>query len=297
MINGTPTLMATPFARLPESYHFKGEPTEWVKMTRPGQRLSSFFEGPCFDDDGNLWLVDIPYGRLFKINPQGIFDLAYAYDGEPHTIKHSTEQGFLLTDYKKGLLKFDPQKGKMDVLYNNLDGQPFLGLSDLIIAENGDVWFTDSGRTSLSDPRGRLYRYHPDTGMEMVLDMIPYPNGVTLLQDQSNVLVAATRANAIWKLSSQRPASGPPMVGTWVQLSGGLGPDGMATSKTGYIAVAQAQAGRAYVFDAWGDPVCTVKVPEGSWTTAVTFDPQRPERLMIVEAQTATIYETILDLP
>jgi hypothetical protein len=39
------------------------------------------------------------------------------------------------------------------------------------------------------------------------------------------------------------------MVGTWVQLSGGLGPDGLAVNADGFVAVAHGQAGRAWVFD------------------------------------------------
>ena len=39
------------------------------------------------------------------------------------------------------------------------------------------------------------------------------------------------------------------MVGTFIQLSGGLGPDGLASNSLGWLAVAQAQAGRSYLFD------------------------------------------------
>ncbi len=50
--------------RLPDDLHYQGEPNEWVRITRPGQRLHSFIEGAAFDREGNLWLVDVPYGRI-----------------------------------------------------------------------------------------------------------------------------------------------------------------------------------------------------------------------------------------
>ena len=53
--------------------------------------------------------------------------------------------------------------------------------------------------------------------------------------------------------------------------------------------MAQAQAGRAYVFDALGDPVADVRLPEGLWTTSVTFHPDKQTRLYIVDAQTGTV--------
>ena len=60
-------------------------------------------------------------------------------------------------------------------------------------------------------------------------------------------------------------------------------------------AVAQAQAGRAYVFDALGDPVAEVRLPEGLWTTSVAFHPDRPGRLYIVDAQFGAVFTC--DLP
>lgn len=75
------------FTRLPQDLHWTGEPTDWVRATRPGQRLHSFLEGPCFDADGHLWLVDVPYGRLFRIAPDGSWQLAFQYDGEPHALR------------------------------------------------------------------------------------------------------------------------------------------------------------------------------------------------------------------
>ena len=82
------------------------------------------------------------------------------------------------------------------------------------------------------------------------------------------------------------------MVGTFLRLSGGLGPDGLATNDRGWLAVAQAQAGRAYVFDALGDPVAEVRLPEGLWTTSVTFHPDNQTQLHIVDAQTGTVFAT-----
>jgi gluconolactonase len=61
-------ISAEVFATLPASLHYRGEPNEWVRVTRPGQKLHSFLEGPAFDADGNLWCVDVPYGRIFRID-------------------------------------------------------------------------------------------------------------------------------------------------------------------------------------------------------------------------------------
>ncbi len=85
------------------------------------------------------------------------------------------------------------------------------------------------------------------------------------------------------------------MVGVFAHLAGGLGPDGLATNSQGWLAVAQAQAGRAFVFDAMGDLLANIHLPQGLWTTSVTFHPENSNRLYIVDAQMGAIYTA--DLP
>jgi gluconolactonase len=69
----------------------------------------------------------------------------------------------------------------------------------------------------------------------------------------------------------------------------------LATNQRGWLAVAQAQAGRAYVFDALGDPLAEIRLPDGLWTTSVAFHPDNPARLHIVDAQTGSVFSS--DIP
>ncbi|MDG1996761.1 MAG: SMP-30/gluconolactonase/LRE family protein [Emcibacteraceae bacterium] len=282
----TNIITAELWSKMPKNFHYRGEPNDWVKMTRPGQSLHSFLEGPCFDEQGNIWLVDVPYGRIFKINKGGEWQLHKTYDGEPHSIKIKDSNSFYLTDYKNGLLEYDGVD-EFKALAVGHDGDQFKGLSDMAIAPNGDVWITDSGRTSLSDPTGNVYRYKTDGELVHILNNVPYPNGIALSPDGKFVYVAATRANAVWRLMADYPDKKWPMVGTYVQMSGGLGPDGLAVHENGNLAVAHAQAGRAYVYNIFGDTVAQIDIPDGLWITSLIFN---KNTLYIVEAQTASIY-------
>lgn len=284
----TQYLTATLWSKLPEKYYYQGEPNDWVKMTRPGQSLHSFLEGPEFDDKGSLWLVDVPYGRIFKIDKNGNWLLHHTYDGEPHSIKQKRDGNFILTDYKNGLLEYDG-----DSQFNTLvSGDKFKGLSDLTIAPNGDVWFTDSGRTSLSDPTGNVFRFKTDGTLDHVLNNVPYPNGIVLSRDGKMVYVAATRANAVWRFMADYPDPQWPMVGTYIQMTGGLGPDGLAVHANGNLAVAHAQAGRAYVYNNFGDTVAVIELPDGLWVTSLIY---QKNTLYIVEAQTGSIYTALVE--
>jgi gluconolactonase len=287
-------LTATLWTELPDDLHHQGEPSAWAKMTRPGQAMHSFLEAAFFDKDGNLWLSDVPYGRVFRVSPAGDWTLMHQIGGEPHAMRIAPDGRRIAVDYRHGLIELTGDT-TFDILSTG-GTSPFLGLSDMAYGPDGALWFTDSGRTSLSDPRGRVYRWY-NGDLRLVLDCVPYSNGIAVSPDNAWVYVAATRANQVWKFSTRLPADGMPMVGTYLNLSGGLGPDGLASNAHGWLAVAQAQAGRAYVFDAVGDLIADVRLPRGLWTTSVTFDPADPHRLFIVDAQYGGVFTCQIPTP
>jgi len=46
--------------------------------------LGNFLEGPFFDRAGNLYVTDIPHGRIFRIDAVGRWTLVAEYDGWPN---------------------------------------------------------------------------------------------------------------------------------------------------------------------------------------------------------------------
>jgi gluconolactonase len=282
-------LTAQKFATLPDEFRHTGEPSDWAKMTRPGQPMHSFLEAAFFDDNRTLWLSDVPYGRVFTIDQSGDWNVEHHIEGEPHAMRIAPDGRRIAVDYRHGLIELTG-RATFDVLSTGLPGQAFKGLSDMAYAPDGALWFTDSGRTSLSDPTGRVYRLSKEGDLRLVLDCVPYSNGICLSPDGAWVYVAATRANQVWRFAAKLPDAGYPMVGTYLNLSGGLGPDGLATNAMGWLAVAQAQAGRAYVFDVLGTPLAEVLLPEGLWTTSVTFHPDNPNELYIIDAQLGAVF-------
>lgn len=284
------TVTASLFARLPDALHWQGEPTDWVRVTRPGQRLHSFLEGLSVDADGTAWLVDVPHGRILRVDPDGSWHVAFAYDGEPHGLCRLEDGAWIVADYRRGLLRLDLAQGRLAPLCARTNTENFRGLSDLCRGPDGSVWFTDSGHSSLSDPTGRVFRLRPDgTRLETVLANVPYPNGIVLGPGGTFVHVAATRANAVWRLLADAPDPLLPMAGIYVQLSGGLGPDGLAMDAQGRLAVAHAQAGTVWLFDPLGFPLLRIRTPGGLWTTSVAFSPDG-RTLTMVEAQAGALH-------
>ena len=63
-----PIIKTEVFARIPETLRKSGKPSDWID-NQPGlTNTHSFLEGPSFDLDGNLYCVDIAYGRIYYLN-------------------------------------------------------------------------------------------------------------------------------------------------------------------------------------------------------------------------------------
>ena len=48
---------------MPESFRRTGMRSVWADANQGGKPIDSFLEGPVFDDAGNLYVTDIPFGR------------------------------------------------------------------------------------------------------------------------------------------------------------------------------------------------------------------------------------------
>ena len=66
----TALVKADVFTSLPAWYRSKGR-NDWTEPNRGGLEVECFLEGPAFDREGNLWVVDIPFGRIFRIDHGG----------------------------------------------------------------------------------------------------------------------------------------------------------------------------------------------------------------------------------
>jgi gluconolactonase len=284
------TVRAEPFARVPEQYR-KQVRTAWADANKAGQIADCFLEGPSFDRAGNLWVTDIPHGRIFRISPAGNWALVTEYDGWPNGLKFHKDGRAFITDYKRGIMVLDPGTGKVTPLIETVRSESFKGVNDLHFASNGDLYFTDQGQTGMHDPAGRVYRLAADGRLTCLVNTVPSPNGIVLDLHEKVVLVAVTRANAIWRIPLMSDG-GVSKVGVAAQLSGGLaGPDGLALDEEGGLVIAHPGMG-CWRFDRLLRPTHFIEPPESIFITNAAF---RGKRLYMTESESGTIL--VADLP
>lgn len=282
------------FARLPDSLR-KDSGSRWARGNRPGVPTDCFLEGPSFDRDGNLWLVDIPNGRILRLSADGRdWDVAAEYDGWPNGLRFHADGRAFIADYRKGVLVLDPATGAIETLVGDRYSEGLIGVNDLHFAANGDLYFTDQGQTGLHDPRGRVFRLTAGGRLDKLLDNGPSPNGLVLTPQENWLYVAMTRANAIWRLPLM-PDGHVSKVGQFIQLSGGHGPDGLAIDETGGLVVAHFGLGSVWHFSPLGEPLHRIRSPLGLGTTNVAFGGEGRRTLFVTESETGSILAA--DLP
>lgn len=275
------------FSAMPAEFR-RNERTDWADANRPGAPTDCFIEGPSFDADGNLYIVDIPFGRIFRISPEGKWTLVVEYDGWPNGLKIDANGRILVADYRHGLMELDARAGKMLPLLTARNSESFKGCNDLHIASNGDIYFTDQGQTGLHDPTGRVYRWRTTGQLDCLIDTGISPNGLVLDPAERVLFVAMTRDNAVWRAPFMKDGS-VSKVGRFCSLFGPSGPDGMTMDAKGRLFVAHASLGHVFVFAANGEMIARIKSCAGPSCTNVAIGGDKRDRLYITDSATGTV--------
>jgi gluconolactonase len=300
--NPPAVIEARVLTRLPDAFRRRRR-TDWCDANKPGHEIDSFLEGPSFDREGNLYVVDIPFGRIFRISPALEWSLVAEYDGWPNGLAIHRDGSLWIADYRRGLLRHSREGGNPVPVLAHRNSESFKGLNDLTFDAEGNCYFTDQGQTGLHDPTGRVYRYSPSPSgegrgegrgrLDCLLSNVPSPNGIALDLSGKVMFVATTRANAVWRgpLLADGTIS---KMGAFRTFFGASGPDGLAMDGENRLVVAHASLGGAFLVNPRGEVTHFIRSPAGSTVTNVAYRPGTA-KLVLTESETGAILEA--DMP
>jgi gluconolactonase len=263
------------FTSMPAEFRRTGVRSLWADVNQGGRLADSFLEGPVFDAAGNLYVTDIPFGRVFRIDAAGKWSLVGEWDGEPNGMKFLSAGELLVTDYKNGLVVLDVRSGQVKPFLERRNSERFKGVNDLVFDTTGNLYFTDQGQTGLHDPTGRVYRLAPDGRLDLLLSNVPSPNGIVLSNDERFLFVAVTRGNCVWRMPLLEDGS-VSKAGQFFTSYGPSGPDGLAMDEAGRLLVANPGLGYVWVLNRFAEPELVLKGPRGASVTNLAFG--GPER-------------------
>jgi sugar lactone lactonase YvrE len=113
----------------------------------------------------------------------------------------------LVADAYKGLLLVST-KGKIVTLLTDVAGQKLFFANAIVQAQDGTIYLSDSSsrwrRNEVlielleSQPTGRVISWVPETGISnVIVDILPFPNGLALRNDDQSLLIALTTRHQI----------------------------------------------------------------------------------------------------
>lgn len=283
------------FSRLPDKFRNAAR-NEWSDANRGGVPTDSFLEAPVFDSAGNLYVGDIPYGRIFRVDSKGEWTLVVQYDGEPNGMKFASEHEIVIADYKNGLMLLDLRKGEVRPLLARRNTERFKGVNDLVFDSRGALYFTDQGQTGMHDPTGRVYRLWPNGRLDALLTNVPSPNGIVLSADEKVLFVAVTRGNCVWRGPLMEDGS-IVKVGQFFTSYGPSGPDGMAMDQEGRLVVCNPGLGVAWVLDPRAHPLEVLHATPGASLTNVAFGGADRRTAYFTESSSGTILKATMPSP
>tara|TARA_E500000305_G_scaffold106656_1_gene105573 strand:+ start:446 stop:1372 length:927 start_codon:yes stop_codon:yes gene_type:complete len=298
MLPPPPDITTRLFTQLPDDLNLSHRGSPWITQMSStlgkDLKLGSFLEGPSFDRQGNLFVVDIAHGRIFCISSKGDWKVVADYDGQPNGLKIHRDGYLIVADQQHGLLKIDPETGKIETLLSSRLIHDYRGVNDLFFTENGDCYFTDQGhKTGLQDWAGRVFCLTADGALVLVMKDIPSPNGLVMNLNETTLYVAVTQMNAVWRSSIQDKKG--EKVGIFTYLMAGFGPDGLALDSEGNLAIAHPGNGQVWLFNPQGVPIGRVVSCAGKLPTNIAFGGSDNSQLYITESETGSIL--IADMP
>jgi gluconolactonase len=283
------------FTTMPAAFR-RAERSDWADANRGGTITDSFLEGPVFDDAGNLYVSDIPWGRVFRIDTAGQWSLVAEYDGEPNGLKFLDARTLLVTDYKNGLMRLDVATGEVTPHLQRRNSERFKGVNDLVFDAAGNLYFTDQGQTGLHDPTGRLHRLRPDGQLDLLLANVPSPNGVALSPDGKLLYLAVTRGNCVWRVPLL-PDGSVAKVSQFFTSYGPSGPDGLAVDAQGRVLVANPGLGHVWVLNGRAEPVEVLRGVAGSSTTNLAFGGPDRRSLYVTDSTHGRVLRANMEIP
>ncbi|KAF7541311.1 hypothetical protein G7054_g677 [Neopestalotiopsis clavispora] len=247
-----PTIKAEVYLRIPDAIRCLNKESEWRGgFARQFQWI--FLEGPVVDNEGNLYVVDVPYGRILRISPEKEVSVYAEWDGEPNGLAVTREGTIVIADYKQGILELDPSTRSIKPKITRRHLERFKGPNDLIVDSKNNIYFTDQGQTGMTDQTGKVYRLSPDGKLDTLIENGISPNGLVLSRDERFLFVAMTRQNSVWRLPLHEDGT-TTKVGLFFQSFGNAGPDGLAMDEEGNLFICHPSLGSIFVVDSDGVP-------------------------------------------
>ncbi|QGJ69769.1 Glutathione peroxidase [Planctomycetales bacterium 10988] len=246
----------------------QAEDPTWEK-TEKIQDGFQFTEGPTYVPGGNLYFSDIPAEKIYQLDSSGQITEFTSTSHHTNGIMYDPSSATLIACEMDGQVvrrSLDNSEDR-EVLAGKYKGNRFNAPNDLVIDQQGGIYFTDpSFRAPEPMPQDTLGVYYrrPNGKIIRVVEDLPNPNGIILSPDETKLYVIPSGQAEMMVY----PVKSPGKVGkgkvfcTLKQAEGqsGRGGDGLTIDTQGNLYITSGLG--LQVFRPDGSMVGIVEVPE-----------------------------------
>jgi len=229
-------------------------------------------EGPEYGPDGSLYVANFGSARgvISRIAPDGTASGFAETGGAPNGLAFGPDGALYVADAGRRAVLRVELSGDVSVYADSFEGARFTAPNDLVFGPRGDLFVTDPLRNDPPDPCiSPVYRVAPGGEVSLFVGEMPYPNGIALSPDGSEVFVAEMRSNRLlaFPLRPDGTAGEPRMM---YRFRDPGWPVGMVVDEEGTIVVAVYRAG-AIAFVSPDGKLLERWEREGSMPTDIAF--------------------------
>jgi lactonase len=240
----------------------------WLKIS---DNESWNLEGPAFDRQGNLFIVEIGLGQVLKITPdKKVTTILVTNLQEPRKALYAgcaihKDGRLFLADLKGKVVAINPDGTGLTTILDSYQGKPVPFIDDVAFDKQGNLYVTQLAGNAV-DRIGRVFRISSDfQKVDVVLNGLAGANGIVFAPDYSCLYVSEFGGNTLLRVQLNPDGISP--AGMWggatmYRYTGKASADSLQVDAAGNIYQALFEQGRVLILSPDGIPVKQVLVPD-----------------------------------
>jgi len=149
-----------------------------------------FAEGPAADATGTLYFSDVPASKVYRVNSSGTPNLDLKNSQGTNGMMFAADGRLIGCQSRLGrIIGIHVDTGKIDVLVDAYNGNRFNQPNDLVIDQQGGVYFTDPAIGKGKQDKQGVYYISISGEVTRIIDDLVFPNGILLSVDEKTLYV------------------------------------------------------------------------------------------------------------